>query len=280
MEGRDERVRIGKLIASRGVASRRNADELVTGGLVTVNGTMVILPGTLVDPHDDVRVDGRRLPAPPQAAWYIFYKPRGVLASKDDTSSKASILDYLKTIPFRVEPVGHIDIDGEGAMLLTNDGEALKQLTRASSLVPRRYVVKVWKTPTDRALKAIEEGRVFVEGSAFPPAKVRVLEKTDAENTWVEITITQGRHGDIRRVFDQLGHPISKLRRESFATVSIRGMERGDIRPLTAEELRRVQDIAAGRRPERASVAKRKMGFAVAKPKERRAGKGGRRSSP
>lgn len=259
--------RLARLLAQRGVASRRKADELVREGSVTVNGQVVTEPGTLVDPDKDhVRVDGRALPAEPRKAYYVMFKPRGMLVGPD-AKGRLCVLDILEDLDLRVEPVGRLDFNTEGALLLTNDGELANRLTHPSVPVPKRYLAKVYRTPSDKDIVAIERGVSFSDGRSRP-AKARVLDKTDKDNAWVEITITETGQRVVQRIFDQLGHPVSKLRRESFATVSVRGMERGEIRALTGEEIARVRDIAEGVPPKRAGRGWRKEGFA--KPKASR----------
>ena len=265
-------VRLAKLIAARGVASRRKAEELIFEGKVTVNGELVEHPATMVSPvHDRVVVDGEVLPAEPEKVYYLLYKPRGYITGRDDPQGRRSVLDLVEHLEFRVEPVGRLDMDTEGALLLTNDGNLAYALTHPKHQVPKRYLAKVYRTPDERDLAAIREG-VFLEDGKTAPAKCRVMETTETTNAWVEVTVTEGRNRLIRRIFQQLGHPVSKLRRESFATISIRGMERGQVRPLTPAEIRRLQDLADGKKPSSAGRKKGK-GFAKAKPKKKRHGK-------
>lgn len=264
----DGTIRLSKLIAQRGIASRREAEELIAEGRVTVNGKVVtaVIP---VHPDDEtIRIDGRPLPRPPPMVYYLMYKPRGTITGRDDPEGRRSVLDLVEDLAIRVEPVGRLDFDTEGALLLTNDGELANKLTHPSRKVPKRYVAKVYRTPDERDLQALRNG-VFLEEGRTAPAKVRVLDSTDKANAWLEITVTEGRYRLIRRMLAQLGHPVAKLRRESFATLSIRGMERGQVRPLTVAEVQRLRDVAAGKAPARAGKKKGK-GFAKAKPDARR----------
>ncbi len=262
--------RLSKLLAARGVASRREAERLIAQGKVEVNG-QVVLEVVPVDPTEDrITIEGRPLPKQPPMVHYLYYKPRGLVVTRDDPEGRKSIFDELD-LPHRAEPVGRLDIDTEGALLLTNDGDLAYALTHPKHEVPKRYLAKVYRTPDLRDLTAIREG-LYLEDGKTAPAKARVTEATDNHNAWVEITVTEGRNRLIRRMFAQLGHPVSKLRRESFATISIRGMERGQIRPLTPSEIKRLQDLAAGKKP--ASAGKKKgKGFAKAKPKKKRHGR-------
>ncbi len=256
-------VRLAKAIARSGVASRRGAERLVAEGRVTVNGELVHHPGHPVVPgRDRIAVDGQPIPEPAPHAYFLLYKPRGTVTTRDDPQGRRSVLDLVEHLPVRVEPVGRLDIETEGALLLTNDGELAHRLTHPSSQVPKRYLVKVWKEPDDKKLRRIERGIVLEDGRTAP-CRLRVVERTDSGNAWIEITVTEGRNRLVRRLFEAVGHPVSKLRRESFATLSIRGMARGEVRPLTAEEVARLRDIAAGVPPSRAGLGhRRRKGFA------------------
>lgn len=266
-----DRVRLSKLLAERGVASRREAERLIAEGAVSVNGDVAtdVVP---VDPeHDAVRVQGRPLPKAPPKRTFVLYKPKGVLTTRDDPDGRPSVGELMDTLPLRVEPVGRLDMETEGALLLTNDGDLANALTHPSTKVPKRYVAKVYRTPDDKDLHALRRG-VMLEDGRTAPAKARVLERTDGDNAWLEITVTEGRNRLVRRMCEALGHPVSKLRRESFATISIRDMSRGQIRELTGTEMRRIADIARGVAPS-AAGKKRGKGFAKPKPKKPRHGK-------
>jgi pseudouridine synthase len=231
----------------------------------------------VVDPDADViRVDGKGLPRPPEPLYLLLYKPKGCITGRDDPEGRPSVFDVLGDVGAKVEPVGRLDFDTEGALILTNDGDLANALTHPKNRVPKRYLAKVYRTPDERDLKAIEDG-VFLEDGRTAPAKARILEQTGKDNAWVEITVTEGRNRLVRRMLGKLGHPVSKLRRESFATISIRGMERGEVRPLTGEEVQRLRDLAAGVRPQKAGQ-KRGEGFAKPKPKKRR--HGSRKTTP
>jgi pseudouridine synthase len=264
---KDSTERLAKVIARSGVASRREAEKLIEDGKVDVNGEVVYHPGTPVIPGKDrVRVKGRYLPAPPKRVYYLLYKPRGTITSRNDPEGRTSVIDLVEHLPVRVEPVGRLDIDTEGALLMTNDGELAHALTHPKNRVPKRYLVKVWKEPDAKKLARLKNG-VALEDGRTAPARLRINDRTDSGNCWIEVTVTEGRNRLVRRMFEAVGHPVSKLRRESFATLSIRGMERGDLRPLTGEELARIRDIAAGKDPGEAGHRfKYKKGFARPKP--------------
>ncbi len=261
--------RLSKVIAARGVASRREAETMIGEGRVTVNNETV--SGVVfVDSDDEIKVDGKMLPPEPPKVYFLLYKPRGYITGRKDPEGRKSVLELVEDLRFRVEPVGRLDYDTEGALLLTNDGDLAHQLTHPSRKVPKRYLAKVYRTPSDKTLGTLATG-VFLEDGRTHPAKVRIADTTDGTNAWVEVTVTEGRHRLIRRMFAQLGHPVSKLRRESFGTISIRGMERGQIRTLRKTEITRLQELARGVNPSKAGKKKGK-GFAKAKPKRVRPG--------
>ena len=277
----DNGLRIAKFIASRGIASRREAEAIIAAGRISVNGKIIDTPAVFIEPEvDQIKLDGRNLPPTPPMAYYLFYKPRGCITGRRDPEGRKSVFDLVsEKIDQRVEPVGRLDFDTEGALILTNDGVLANTLCRPATKVPRRYLAKVYRTPDAKDIDAIEKGKVFLDDGATAPAKVRVTETTDTQNAWVEITVTEGRNRLIRRMFAQLGHPVSKLRRESFATLSIRGMERGAVRELDPQEVIRIKDIARGIRPKKAGKTGSRKGFAKAKmPKRKRLGK--RRDAP
>jgi pseudouridine synthase len=267
-----ESIRIAKLIAGRGLASRREAEEWIREGRVKVNGEVLENPGVLVDPGvDHIRVDGVALPEPQEHVYYLMYKPRGTITSRKDPQGRKSVIDLLGDVETRVEPVGRLDFDTEGALIFTNDGETAHKLTHPSTRVPKRYIAKVWRTPDERTLERLRKG-IHLEDGKTAPCKVRILDATDGGNARLEITVTEGRNRLIRRMLQAVNHPVSKLRRESFATLSVRDMERSQVRRLTSEEVRRLKDLAEGRNPTKAGQVRKRKGFAKAKPKKKRHG--------
>jgi 23S rRNA pseudouridine2605 synthase len=265
--------RLAKILAARGLCSRREAEEWIREGRVSVNGEVPTHPGTPADPErDHIKVDGHRLPEPPPMVYFLLNKPRGYITSRKDPEGRKNVLQLASDIPYRVEPVGRLDLDTEGALLLTNDGDLAHKLTHPSSRISKRYVVKVWKRPSDRSLERIQRGMRLEDGPS-QPCKIRIVDQTDTGNTWLEVTVTEGKNRLVRRLFDAVGHPVSKLRRESFATISCRDLERGELRPLSRDEVRRLQALAEGKNPsKKRGRTQRKKGYAMPRPK------GGRKS--
>jgi len=259
--------RISKVIARSGLASRREAEGLVEEGRVQVNGEVIHHPGHPVRPDDRILVDDNPLPQPARYVYYLLNKPRGVITGRNDPEERKSVFDLLSSISERVEPVGRLDMDTEGVLLLTNDGDLAHKLTHPSMHVPKRYMVKVWREPDEKTLNRLRSG-IRLEDGRTAPCKIRVTERTDSGNAWLEVTVTEGRNRLIRRMLEHVNHPVSKLRRESFATISARNCERGHVRKLTGEELRRLREIAEGVNPNKAGQKSRyKKGFAKPKPK-------------
>jgi len=260
--------RLAKVMSARGIASRRAAEQMIADGKVTVNDQVVRHPGHPVDPDKDrIKVDGHVLKRAPRLVYYVLNKPKGYITGRDDPKGRPSVLDLLGQLPERVEPVGRLDFNTEGVLLLTNDGPLAHKLTHPSTGVPKRYMAKVYRTPTTSTLARIERG-VLLEDGPTGPCKVRVVESTDAGNCWVEITVTEGRNRLVRRLFASLGHPVAKLRRESFATIALRDLELGAMRMLTVDEIARLRELVDGVAPQEAGKKARgsKVGFAKPDP--------------
>ena len=268
MEVEEEKRRLAKVLAERGIASRREAERMIEEGRISVNGVVVSHPGHPVNAEvDKIRVDGKYIGASPKKVYYLLYKPKGFITTRDDPEGRTSVLELLRDIPDLVQPVGRLDINTEGALLLTNDGPLAHKLTHPSTGVPKRYLAKVWKTPGEKTLQRLQDG-VMLEDGKTAPCKARVVESTDSGNCWVEVTVTEGKNRLVRRMLAAVGHPVSKLRRESFATVSLRGLERGEYRLLLREEIDRLQELAEGVSAQDAGrkAKSKKVGFA--KPNE------------
>ncbi|MCP4804485.1 MAG: rRNA pseudouridine synthase [Proteobacteria bacterium] len=265
--------KLARLIASRGLASRREAETWIKAGRVEVNGEIDTNVATVVDDTDRVRVDDRPLPPAPPLVYMLLYKPRGYITTRNDPNGRRTVFELLDDYRGpRVEPVGRLDFDTEGVLLLTNDGDLAHKLTHPSSHVPKRYLAKIWRVPNDQTLTRIRKG-IHLDDGKTGPCKVRVAEATDSGNCWLEVTVTEGRNRLVRRMLETVNHPVSKLRRESFATLSIRGLERGEMRSLTRDELIRIRELAAGKDPGRAGKShKYKKGHARPKPKKTRMG--------
>jgi len=226
--------RLQKILARAGVASRRGAERLMIEGRVTVNGQPAHELGTKADPaRDDVRVDGVRLRLPSEPVYLVLNKPRGIVATRRDPEGRPTVMDLVPKAP-GLFPVGRLDVTTEGLILLTNDGAFAERVAHPRYQVPRVYHAKVRGVPDERALARLRHG-VVVERERMVVDHVRVLEADN--NAWVELTLHEGKQHEVKRMLEAVGHPVSKLRRVAFGPVTTRGLEPGQFRALTREEV-------------------------------------------
>ncbi|MBM4125298.1 MAG: pseudouridine synthase [Nitrospira sp.] len=228
-------IRLQKVIADSGLASRRKAEEWIVQGRVTVNGQVVRELGTKVDTEKDhVKVDGRHLKAVPPSVFLMLNKPKGYMSSLSDPASRLTIMDLLDGVGLRVFPVGRLDFDSEGLMLLTNQGELAQALLHPRYHVPKTYLIKVKGVLTDEEIELLEKG-VDLEDGRTGPAFVKKIRKAQ-ENSWLEITIHEGRKHQVKRMLESVGHPVIKLTRVRFGPLSLGDLARGQYRYLTDRE--------------------------------------------
>jgi 23S rRNA pseudouridine2605 synthase len=253
MEAKPERLQ--KILAAAGLASRRKAEELIAAGVVSVNGQTVTEPGTKADPRlDEIRVDGKLLRGPERHVYLAMYKPKGHMTTVSDPEGRPTVMDILKGVEERVFPVGRLDYMSEGLLLLTNDGDLMAQLTRAGAHVAKTYMVKVSGMPTEEALDKLRNGIMLppepglagargkkqpgVERRSFAvltqPAVIQLA--VDQENPWFEVTLTEGRNRQLRRMFEQVGHHIEKIKRVRYGSLTL-DLEPGEFRHLTPKEV-------------------------------------------
>jgi pseudouridine synthase len=198
--------------------------------------------------------------------YFAYHKPKGLIVDRNDPQHRPNIFKQLSQLPVRVESVDKLDIQSTGLLLLTNDGDLAHKLTSNSSKAPRKFLVKIWKRPDERRLQILKKG-VFLDDGKTRPLKFRIVEETDNQNIWMEVLVTESRHRLLKRIFDKIGHPISKIKRISFATISIGKLEPGEVRMLTGEEVRRLKEVANGIDPRNAgNKTKYKKGYARPKP--------------
>jgi 23S rRNA pseudouridine2605 synthase len=239
-------VRLQKVIADAGVASRRKAEELITAGRVVVNGRVVRELGTRVDPErDHVKVDGRHLKAAPPQAFIMLNKPKGVLSTLNDPEGRPTIRDLLHGVSLRVFPVGRLDFDTEGLMLLTNDGEIAQMLLHPRYHVSKTYLAKVKGVLADEEIRELERG-VSLEDGRTAPAIVKKAGKAEA-NSWIELTIYEGRKHQVKRMLERVGHPVLKLERIRFGPLTLGDLPVGRYRFLTDREANAIRAAVAAR---------------------------------
>jgi len=234
-------IRLQKVIAGSGVASRREAERLIASGRVAVNGKVVNTQGIKVDPDlDRVTVDGELLRQNKASIYLMMNKPRGLLAATSDPQGRKTVFSLLKKQasargPRRVFNVGRLDFNSEGLLLLTNDGPLTNVLTHPSSGVPRIYRVRVQGMPTEAALRSLSRGVKLEDGMAKVES-VKVV-KRNRSSTWVQLLVREGRNRLVRRLFEHLRHQVVRLVRVSYGGVELGDLGSGQVRSLTPEEI-------------------------------------------
>jgi len=259
-------VRLQKILSTAGLASRRTAETLITEGRVTVNGQAVSELGSKADPEaDDIRVDGRRVKAPARRRYILLYKPRGYITTRSDPERRPTVIDLLTTGGVReyVYPVGRLDYDSEGLLLLTSDGELAEQLTHPRHGVGREYHVRVRGVPDDRAIEKLRKG-IALDGERTAPATVdlhKVIEGTRGPDAILSMVIYEGRNRQVRRMCEAVGHPVSRLRRVRIGPITDDHIRPGEFRDLSNEEVAALRRAVA-----RKHVAPRTSQVATSRP--------------
>ncbi|WP_308639100.1 pseudouridine synthase [Paenibacillus silvisoli] len=236
--------RLQKILAQAGVASRRKCEELILSGQVQVNDETVTTLGVKADPAVDViTVKGRRIQSESKL-YLMLHKPKGVITSASDPQGRKIVSDYLPGIKERVYPVGRLDYDTEGLLLLTNDGEFANLLTHPSHHVPKTYWATVKGIPHGSALERLQQG-ILLEDGMTAPAEVEYHDvDTEKNQATITITIYEGRNRQVRRMFDAINHPVQLLRRVRFGELGLHGLARGKFRHLTPKEVQELRAAA------------------------------------
>ncbi len=231
-----EGIRLQKVLAAAGVASRRAAEALISRGRVEVNGRVVKEQGVRVDPHKDViRVDGSRIPPPRRHVYLVLNKPRGVVSTLSDPEGRPTLADLIEKRKERLFHVGRLDTDTEGLIILTNDGEFAHRLAHPSYEVSKTYLAEVEGVVEQATVKRLRHGVVLEDGPVRPDA-VKVTSRGAAKSL-VEVTIHEGRNRVVRRMFDAVGHPVRRLSRTRIGPVRLGQLAQGSSRELTSAEL-------------------------------------------
>ena len=238
--GESRTERLHKVMARAGVASRRECEWMIAAGRVAVNGKVVTEPGTTVDPAVDiVEVDGRILQTDRPRRYFLMSKPAGYLTTVADPFGRKTVMQLLEGAEPGLFPVGRLDRDTTGLLLLTDDGELANRLIHPRYHVPKTYVALVEGVPNDAALRMLAQG-VELDDGPTAPAEIGSILPSGAR-TSVEITVREGRKRQIRRMFEAVGHPVHELRRTRFGPLSDESLADGDVRELTTEEVERLQ---------------------------------------
>jgi len=240
--------RLQKIIAAAGVCSRRKAEELILAGRVQVNGQTVTELGTKADPaRDHIRVDGKLLHGPERHRYYVLNKPKGYVTTVSDPQGRPTVMDLIRGGE-RVFPVGRLDYASEGLLLMTNDGELANALTRAASRIEKTYLVKVSGRPKESDLEQLRGGLMIQRGKPgsgagrvmTAPAKIRIAREGD--NPWYELVLIEGRNREIRKMFEEIGHHVEKIRRIGYGPLVL-DVKPGESRELVTQEVEKLQRV-------------------------------------
>jgi 23S rRNA pseudouridine2605 synthase len=249
-EGERNEQRLQKIVAAAGITSRRKAEELITSGRVQVNGQKVTELGSKADPdRDHIRVDGKLLKKPEKFRYFMLNKPKGVVTTVSDPEGRPTVMKFFSRAGARVFPVGRLDYQSEGLLLMTNDGELANVLTSAASKVEKTYLVKVSGKPTEGELEQLRRGVMIERGRRgeregrvmTQPASISLVRDTD--NPWYEVILTEGKNREIRKMFEEVGHFVEKVRRVGFGPL-ILDVKPGEMRELDESEITKLRRAA------------------------------------
>ncbi len=235
-------MRLQKYLALSGVASRRNSEKLIAEGHVSVNGVRVTEMGIQIDETKDrIQVDGKTVRIEREKHYLAYNKPVGEVTTVSDPEGRATVMDKFKDYPVRLYPVGRLDYDSEGLLLLTNDGDMMQHLLHPSHEVPKQYLVRVSNHLEDENIRRLRAG-VELDGRLTSPAQVRVV-RYDTFATDVLVTIHEGRNRQVRRMFEAVGHSVVHLKRVGFGPIFLNDLPRGQWRRLTDVEVRKLKGL-------------------------------------
>jgi 23S rRNA pseudouridine2605 synthase len=235
--------RLQKIIANAGIASRRKAEAMILEGRVTVNGRVVTELGTRADAATDhIKVDGKLIRQARKKVYFLLNKPRQVMSTVSDPAGRVKVIDLINTRE-KVYPVGRLDYDTEGLILLTNDGEFARIMSSAGDFFPKAYHVKVRSTPDESTLRRLRSGIRLKDGAQLAPC--RIVPLRGGNNSWYEVTLIQGKNRQIRDMFESVGHPVLKLRRTRIGFLTADSLAVGGYRPLHDHEVARIMRLGA-----------------------------------
>ena len=234
-------MRLQKYLALCGVASRRTAEKMIADGRVSVDGEKITEMGVQVEIGQDIRVDGRLVTPEPEKKYIMYHKPAGEVTTASDPEGRATVLDKFRDYPVRLYPVGRLDYDSEGLLLLTNDGDLTERMLHPSMEVEKTYLARVSNEMTIEEARRLERG-VMVDGRKTARAKVKIL-GVKGLYTDILVTIHEGRNRQVRKMVEQVGHQVVMLRRIRFGPLKLEDLPRGMWRELTEEELRELSRL-------------------------------------
>lgn len=231
--------RLQKVLAEMGLASRRQAEDMIREGRVTVNGRAARI-GDKVDPsRDHIKVDGRRVALSSSKVYLLLHKPKNTVTTAEDPEGRPTVLGLVKERGLRLFPVGRLDYDAEGFLLLTNDGDLAHRLSHPSFRIPRTYWVKVKGKPSAEEIRKLSRG-ISLEDGPTAPCRITALRET-RENAWMEMTLREGRNRQVKRMWEKMGYRVLKLKRISFAGLTLGDLQPGEYRDLRPKEVEKVK---------------------------------------
>lgn len=236
-------MRLQKYMAMCGVAARRKCEEIIASGRVNVNGQIITEMGTQVEEGDVVLVDGVKITPEEEKRYILYHKPAGEVTTVSDEKGRETVMNRFRDFPVRLYPVGRLDYDSEGLLLLTNDGELAQRLTHPSCEVDKVYLARVTGNPSNEAIERMRRG-VYMEGDERKtyPAEVRVV-RDESLFSDIVVTIHEGRNRQVRRMFDAVGHKVLLLRRIRFGPLELGSLKRGEWRELDSFEIERLHSL-------------------------------------
>ncbi len=235
-------MRLQKYMALCGVASRRKSEEMIAAGRVAVNGAVVAEMGAQVRDGDTVTVDGAVIRPEERKHYILYHKPIGEVSTASDPEGRPTVLDRFRDFPARLYPVGRLDFDSEGLLLLTNDGDLAQRMLHPSREVDKTYLARVGGDVPIAAIRSLRTGVPIGDDRPTSPADARVIRRTDLE-TVLLVTIHEGRNRQVRRMLEAVGHPVHMLRRVKFGPLELGGLERGQWRELTDAEIEKLKEM-------------------------------------
>jgi 23S rRNA pseudouridine2605 synthase len=252
-----EQERLQKIIAHAGFASRREAEAMIREGRVTVNGRVVDELGSKADPvHDHIKVDGKLITRPETHRYILLYKPKEVMTTVEDPQGRKTVIDLVKGVRERIYPVGRLDFHSEGLILLTNDGDLAFKVSHPKHGSVKTYHVKVRGVPTERIVEKLERG-ITIDNKRTLPCEIARMKTTgratgkgeDEGNSWYEVRLREGRTQQIRKMFQAVGHPVSKLRRVAIGPIADPKLAAGDWRELSPKEVKMLETMQEPAKP-------------------------------
>lgn len=235
--------RLQKILAGAGIASRRQSEKLIAEGRVSVNGQIITRPGTKADPSKDhIRMDGKRIGGEKRKVYVLLYKPKGYMTTLNDPEKRPTVMDLVAGVKTPLFPVGRLDYDTEGLIIMTNDGELANGLMHPSNQVEKIYHAKVKGIISTEKLKRLSAGGISLPTGKTAPCHVHPIRHTDL-NQWVELVLHEGKTREVRKILERVGHPVVKLKRVAYSFLKIGDQPLGSYRYLSDSEVRKLKAI-------------------------------------